>query len=151
MTIDPISGAVTQSTPLSQALGAAPGAGTTPGKEMDKDTFLKLLVAQLKYQDPANPTDSAQFMAQTAQFSSLEKLNEVAKLNVELLAAQRVLGASGMVGRTVTFTAQDGAEVTGVVTSARLEADGPKLKIGTAEVAMSAVREVSNGYPPTKS
>ena len=40
----------------------------------DQDTFLKLLVAQLKYQDPSNPADSTQFLAQTAQFTQVEKL-----------------------------------------------------------------------------
>ena len=41
---------------------------------MGQDTFLKLLVEQLKNQDPLNPQDSAQFVAQLAQFNSLEQL-----------------------------------------------------------------------------
>jgi len=44
----------------------------------DKDTFLKLLVAQLKYQNPMEPVDSSQFMAQTAQFTMVEKLEAMA-------------------------------------------------------------------------
>ena len=39
----------------------------------DKNTFLKLLVAQLKYQDPLNPADGVQFVTQLAQFTSLEQ------------------------------------------------------------------------------
>lgn len=109
---------------------------------MGKDTFLKLLVAQLKYQDPTKPTDSSQFMAQTAQFTTVEKLEEVAKLNTELLAAQRVLGASSMLGRTVSYTDAAGNDVSGVVGSARMTADGTVLKVGTAEVPLSSVREV---------
>ncbi len=46
-------------------------------KEMGKDQFLQLLVAQLRYQDPLNPTDNTQYVAQLAQFSSLESSNNV--------------------------------------------------------------------------
>ncbi len=48
-----------------------------PSKELDKDAFLNLLIAQLQNQDPLNPTDSTEFTAQLAQFSSLEQLGNV--------------------------------------------------------------------------
>jgi len=44
----------------------------------NKDTFLKLLVAQLQYQNPLNPTDSVQFVTQLAQFSQLEQTTQMA-------------------------------------------------------------------------
>jgi flagellar basal-body rod modification protein FlgD len=46
----------------------------TAPKGLGQDTFLKLLVEQLKHQDPLAPQDSAQFIAQLAQFNSLEQL-----------------------------------------------------------------------------
>ena len=58
----------------------APQATSTESKsktEVDKDMFLKLLVAQLKYQDPTKPADTTQFLAQTAQFTVVEKLSEL--------------------------------------------------------------------------
>ena len=55
----------------------------------DKDTFLKLLVAQLKYQDPTNPTDATQFMSQTAQFTMVEKLDALSTLDQQVLDASR--------------------------------------------------------------
>ncbi len=118
------------------------GGSITRNDQMGKDTFLKLLVAQLKYQDPTNPTDSSQFMAQTAQFTAVEKLEEMARLNTELLAAQRVMGASTMLGRTVSYLSATGDEVHGVVTSARLEGDKTMLRVGQDDVALTAVREV---------
>lgn len=130
-------------TPFTPGQATSNSGGVTSGSnQMGKDTFLKLLVAQLKYQDPTNPTDSAQFMAQTAQFTTVEKLEEVAKLNTQLLAAQKVLGASSMLGRTVSYVDATGNEVTGVVGSARMEADGTVLKVGSTDVPLASVREV---------
>jgi len=58
---------------------AAGGTETSalPSKVLDKDAFLNLLVTQLQNQDPLNPTDSVEFTAQLAQFSSLEQLSNV--------------------------------------------------------------------------
>jgi flagellar basal-body rod modification protein FlgD len=53
---------------------------------LGKDAFLKLLVTQLQHQDPTKPQADAEFIAQLAQFSSLEQLTEIAK-GVETLVA----------------------------------------------------------------
>ena len=50
---------------------------TTAGAQ-DKQMFLELIVAQLRYQDPIDPTDSSEFLAQSAQFTALEKMQDVA-------------------------------------------------------------------------
>lgn len=114
------------------------GTGAAPSKSVDKDTFLKLLVAQMKYQDPSKPADSTQFMAQTAQFTQVEKLSDIA----DMLSAQQLIGASSLVGRTVTYNGADGAEVSGVVTSATLGGSDPVLKVGNTDVQLSKVKEV---------
>ena len=56
--------------------------------------FLELMVAQLRYQDPMNPQDSGEFLAQSAQFTALEKMQDVADRTAELLGAQMAFGAS---------------------------------------------------------
>jgi len=53
------------------------GVQTSREKELGRDAFLKLLVAQLQHQDPLNPMESSEFTAQLAQFSSLEQLFNV--------------------------------------------------------------------------
>ena len=55
-----------------------PAAATNTSSLGDENTFLQLMVAQMKYQDPMNPTDSSQFLSQTAQFTALEKMTSVA-------------------------------------------------------------------------
>src|SRR3954449_2140236 len=77
----------------------------------DKDTFLKLLVAQLKYQDPSNPADSTQFLAQTAQFTQVEKLGQIS----DLLTHQQLVNASMLVGQTAIYQDADGNSQTGVI------------------------------------
>ncbi len=105
----------------------------------DQDTFLKLLVAQLKYQDPSNPADSTQFLAQTAQFTQVEKLGQIA----EMMQAQQLIGASALVGRTVTYQDANGMTQTGVVTKTKLNGDSePTLVVGNTDVQLSKVTEV---------
>jgi len=123
--------------------GTTPTTSTT--NSVDKDTFLQLLVAQLRYQDPTNPADTSQMMAQTAQFSALEQMQAVAEQTSQLLAAQVAFGASSLVGRTVTYPDSSGSEVTGVVDAVRFESTGPVLVVDGADVAVGTVLSVSSG------
>ena len=110
-----------------------------------KDMFLKLLVAQMKYQDPANPASSSEFMAQTATFTQVEKLEEIAAQNASMLALQRSSSAGALVGRTVSYTDEAGATKTGVVTSVRLGTASTEATavVGGVAVAMGRITEVA--------
>ncbi|WP_347059467.1 flagellar hook capping FlgD N-terminal domain-containing protein [Blastococcus sp. HT6-30] len=114
------------------------------GDQMGKDTFLKLLVAQMKYQDPGNPADTNQLMAQTATFSQVEKLEEIAKQNASMLALQRSSSAGAMVGQTVTYTDSTGVSKTGVVSSVRLATDRAEAEatIGGVAVPVGRITDV---------
>jgi flagellar basal-body rod modification protein FlgD len=78
-TIDPV-GAST----ASQAAQTDSTTAKTDASIVNKDDFLKLLVAQIKNQDPLNPTDGVQFLSQLAQFSQLEQLINI-NTNMETL------------------------------------------------------------------
>jgi flagellar basal-body rod modification protein FlgD len=74
---------------------------------MDKDDFLTLLVAQLQHQDPLNPSESTEFTAQLAQFSSLEQLqnvNETLAGNEVYQATLNNIQSAAFIGKTVTAT-----------------------------------------------
>ena len=140
---------VTESTGglLAQITGASTTAEST--NAMDKDTFLQLLVAQLRYQDPMNPTDSTQFLAQSAQFTALEKMEAVADQTKQAVAAQMAFGASSLVGRAVTYVDASGTSVTGTVDAVQFKTEGPVLTVGDDEVALGDVKTVAEGRTRT--
>jgi flagellar basal-body rod modification protein FlgD len=127
-----------------QASGAAPtpSAARKTGGELGKDDFMKLLVAQLRYQDPSSPADPSQFMAQTAQFTMLEKLTNLDDAQQQLVVAQLQFGASNLVGKTVSYTGADGKQATGVVSAVTFTGSNPTLKVGNTDVPLSSVKEV---------
>ena len=105
------------------ATGTSGVASTAPPKKagdsaMGPDAFMKLLVAQLKYQNPMAPTDGQQYMTQMATFTQVEKLDQLVKAQVSALQWQQRVSAEGMVGRSVTGTT-DGVVSTGTVTGVR--------------------------------
>lgn len=109
----------------------------------DKEMFLNLMVAQLRYQDPMNPTDSGQFLSQNAQFTALEKMQDVADQTAALLNAQIAFGASGMVGKQVTYLDEDGATQSGLVGSVKYDASGPMLVVDGTDVTLGQISSVS--------
>jgi flagellar basal-body rod modification protein FlgD len=112
--------------------------------QMGKDTFLKLLVAQMRFQDPSNPTSSSEFMAQTATFTQVEKLEEIASQNAELLTLQRSLSAGALVGKHVAYTADDGTTVTGAVSSVLVSTGNePRAIVGDKAVPLGRITEIT--------
>jgi len=128
-----------------------PQSSTPTGAAPDKEMFLKLLVTQLRYQDPLNPTDSSQFLAQSAQFTSLEKMQDVADRTGALLGAQMAFGASGLVGRTVTYQVADGTTSTGSVSGVSFGPEGPVLDVNGEQVPIGSVISVTDGSTPAGS
>src|SRR3954469_22252809 len=80
-----------------------------PDNELGKDAFLKLLVAQMKYQDPMNPSDGTEFIAQTAQFTLVEKMAAMSDQNEKMLASQNNATATSLVGKEVAWEVTDDA------------------------------------------
>jgi flagellar basal-body rod modification protein FlgD len=134
----------------SGAAGAAPAAGTATTDsalgQLGSDAFLKLLVAQLKYQNPMNPSDSTAMLEQTAMFTTVETLQSIAEMNQTLMGFQEVTMALGVVGKHITALSLEGMQVEGTVESVRFTADGPFLSLDSgAEIPMVNVISVSPG------
>lgn len=103
-------------------------------KQLDKNAFLELMVAQLKHQDPLSPQDNAQFVSQLAQFSSLEgvqNLNTSMSSMASSMSSSQALQASALVGRQVHVkgdVASLGSEG-GITVIASLERSTPALSM----------------------
>lgn len=78
--------------------------GQQKGSALDKDSFMLLLVTQFKYQDPLNPMEDKEFIAQLAQFSSLEQLmnlNDSMGLLTDATNNQQMMNATSYIGKSV--------------------------------------------------
>ncbi|WP_300458576.1 flagellar hook assembly protein FlgD [uncultured Nocardioides sp.] len=120
-------------------------ASTTAATDESKEMFLQLMVAQLRYQDPMNPADSSEFLAQNAQFTALEKMQAVADQTAMVLQATTAFGASSLVGRDVSYTLSDGTQGTGAVHGVSFGAAGPVLDVGGVDVPLASVLAVTDG------
>ncbi len=135
----------TSSAPTPVASAGASGATTSSGATLDQDAFLQLLVAQLKYQDPSQPVDSSQFMSQTAQFTQVQKMDEMTKATESVLSLQQGLAASALVGKTVQYTLADGTTGSGTALSASFGVASqaePTIRVGTQDIPLSSVTTV---------
>jgi flagellar basal-body rod modification protein FlgD len=116
---------------------------TDPNSSLGQDAFLKLLVAQLKYQDPLNPADGADFMAQTAQFTMVEKLAAMQKQGETTISSQKQLQAIQLVGKQVSYTDTAGVAKDGIVESVRFTPEGQTLTINGTIINLSSVTGVT--------
>jgi flagellar basal-body rod modification protein FlgD len=102
------------------------------------------LVAQLKNQDPTNPTDPTSMMTEIAQMTAVQS-------QTSLSAEEQTVAADSMIGRTVTGLSSTGTSVSGLVSGVLLSATGsPEMQIGsgtTAQtVALTSITQVTAAY-----
>lgn len=127
---------MTTTPPVGSSTGNTPDTSKTGGPSVDYQSFLKLLVAQMKNQDPTQPMDGTQYVAQLAQFSNVEQATLMNKKLDQILASASLSQADGIIGRTVTSA--DG-KITGVVESVKIYSDGMVAKLkGGAELPITA-------------
>ena len=116
--------------PPTNSVGASGAGGTKSAMAMGKEDFLKLLVAQLKNQDPSNAQDMEGMTQQMTQFSILEQLTNLAEMTqVSTISLSRT-HAVELLGKTVTYKGGDGTLVTGVVEHVDVAGDRPTLTVG---------------------
>lgn len=95
------------------------------------EDFLKILLTQLTYQDPLKPMDNQEFMAQMAQFTSLQQTQELNTKMDQLIGNQAALQSVGLLGRAVEVTTESG-KVAGTVTALSLAGAAPLVSVAIA-------------------
>ncbi len=123
----------------------------TAANSLGKDAFLKLLVAQLKYQNPLSPADPTEFMSQTAQFTMVEKLENLDASFTKATDTQRLTLATTLIGKQIRYLGADGKLTTGTVASARVTTDGTLVKVGDTELTLYQIDTVLPAASSTSS
>jgi flagellar basal-body rod modification protein FlgD len=144
---------ITSATFLNQV--QVPGAGTarstsstTGSSQLGKQDFLKLLMAQMRNQDPMKPMDDTQTIAQMAQFSALEATQQLIATLQKSSNTQTVFQAGALIGKYIQAGAADGTTITGTVSDVEFTTtDGaiaPTLLVDGQSVDYSSITRVSS-------
>lgn len=126
--VDSISGAAGQLAGVDQGIGS-----------VDIQGFFDLLIAQLSNQDPLNPLENDEILAQVSQMRGIEASNQLADTLDQFLLIQQLTGASSLIGKVVEGTATDGSAVTGTVNSVLVEDGKAVLTVGEHIVPLENV------------
>ncbi|MEN9361143.1 MAG: hypothetical protein RL095_2678 [Verrucomicrobiota bacterium] len=117
----------------------------TPGgnAELGKNSFLKLLVAQMQNQDPLNPQSNAEFVAQLAQFSSLEQMQDVNKNLGSMLTGSQLGGAGNLIGKQASWNDAQGLRQSGLVEKVTIRDGALQAVINGIEVPADKITEIA--------
>jgi flagellar basal-body rod modification protein FlgD len=118
------------------ALGSSPVSNTQPETNIRLEDFLKLFVAQLNYQDPLEPINNREFLAQLAQFSSLELNRQGNDSLNSMLSLQTADQAVGLLSKTVEWDNSFGQTLVGQITGVNFTTNGSSLTVKTTDGAV---------------
>lgn len=125
------------------ATAVSPKPETRTGNwQPDKTTFLRLLAAQLQYQNPMEPIKNEDFVTQLVQFTILERLQEMSDQLSRIWQMESLLRGSALLGKRVTVDRGDGETVEGSVERVSLGRDGVTLWVNGESYSLERVREV---------
>lgn len=107
--------------------------------KVGQDDFLKLMVAQLKSQDPLEPIKDQEFLGQLAQFSTLSGIEKLNANFGDMLSLQQMTQGANLMGRQVVYQNSDNQTAKGTVQGFAVNAGRIELKVGNDSVALDKV------------
>jgi flagellar basal-body rod modification protein FlgD len=126
-------------TPITSATTAAATSTdsvASPSSTLNQNDFLKLLVAQMQYQDPMNPQSDTEMASQMAQFTSLQQATQSS-------SALAMIQANGLVGNTVTVQIDSQTSDAGVVQGVVLNSGTPQILVNGALYNLNQVTSIT--------
>lgn len=123
------------------------GSGTTSaaevkkrGDDLDKMDFLKLLIAQLRHQDPLKPLEDKEFIAQLAQFNSLEQMMNLNQNFEKAQKWQMLTQSTSLIGKSVAaIDTETGESIQGLVIKVDMTDEGPELDVDGKRVSYNEI------------
>ena len=109
---------------------------TTATSGLNLNDLLQVLLTELTNQDPLKPVDNTQFMAQIAQFTTLETTQEVNQNIQQLVALQAITQTVGLIGRNVSALTDSGTTVAGRVSDITFVNGAPQLTLTKADTTV---------------
>jgi flagellar basal-body rod modification protein FlgD len=110
-----------------------------------KNEFLKLLVAQLRNQDPMKPMEDKEFIAQMAQLNTVDQVTNMNLKLGELLSFQAMSQASNLIGKLVEAESSDSSSIVGTVQGVTLVGGEVKIVVNNKELDLSDIRAIAPG------
>jgi flagellar basal-body rod modification protein FlgD len=117
------------------------GVARKPKQQLGQEDFLQLLTTQLQQQDPLKPMDDTSFIAQMAQFSSLQQMTQ-------LQSGQSQLTAASYIGKNVTVKDSTGQSVTGIVSAVDFSSGTPAVILNNTSYPLANVQRVEAAPAP---
>lgn len=135
MSVDSVTGTASAATSQTATTAAATKTATGIASSMNADTFLTLLMTQLKNQDPTKPMDSTAYVSELATFSQVEQATKTNTKLDSLLSSSFLSQADQIIGRTITSS--DGT-VTGEVQSVKITSEGALARLTNGQDVLLA-------------
>jgi flagellar basal-body rod modification protein FlgD len=122
--------------PVASSSSSSSSASVLPTQTLNQQDFLNLLVTELQNQDPMNPMSDTDFIAQMAQFSTLQQSQQT---------YQSIQGmqATNLIGSTVNVATTDGVSATGTVSGVLMDSGTPEVLVNGAPYTLSEVQSVT--------
>jgi flagellar basal-body rod modification protein FlgD len=114
-------------------------------RDLDMDQFLKLMITELQNQDPLNPLENAEILAQISQIREIGATSRLTETLDAVLLGQNLTSATSMIGKTVEALSDDAKTVRGLVERITVTDGVPRLHIGDKAVRLKNVKEVLSG------
>ena len=124
------------------AIGSVFSNGTSGAARntIDQEGFIRLFLSQLQFQDPLEPVDNREFLAQLAQFSNLEQSRQLSQNSESLLAMTSSSQALDLLNRSVEVSQLQGSTVSGTVKAVQFTTSGPVLSVDVNGTMLTGIR-----------